>query len=330
MSSEPMSTQIQTVNTAPSPAEMTESLDRTARPAPVALFVYNRPDHTRRTVEALQQNTLAPRSDLFVFADGARSKAGSAGVQQVRQFIRGITGFRSITLIERDRNFGLTNSVIDGVSQIMRDCDRAIAVEDDLMTSPDFLTYINLALARYGTEYRIFSVSGFNYPVAAPASYPFDSYFAYCPMCWGWGMWKDRWQRIDWSVSDYPEFVKDRKQKKLFERGGGDLSWLLARQMAGKIDSWDTIWAYSHFKHDAVALLPVVSKVYNTGFDGSGIHCRRAPFKQTLLTADTSSDYRFPEFVELHPYFVDEIRRLRHRSLPRRLGRFIYDQLGLK
>jgi hypothetical protein len=325
-----MSTQIQAVNATPSPAEMAAGLDGTARLAPVALFVYNRPDHTRRTVEALQKNKLAPQSDLFVFADGARNQAGVAGVQQVRQFIRGIKGFRSITLIERERNFGLANSVIDGVSQIMRDFDRAIAVEDDLLTTPDFLTYINLALGRYENEHRIFSVSGFNYPIAAPASYSFDAYFAYGPMCWGWGSWKDRWQKIDWSVSDYPVFITDREQQKRFNRGGSDHSWMLARQMAGKIDSWDIIWAYSHFRHDAVALLPVVSKVYNTGFDGSGIHCRRAPFKQTLLRSENCSEYRFPDFVELHPYFVDEIRRLRHRSLPRRLGRLIYDQLGLK
>lgn len=325
-----MSTGIHAVNAASSSAAMTESLDRTARPAPVALFVYNRPDHTRRTVEALQQNKLAPRSDLFVFADGARSTAGTAGVQEVRQFIRGIKGFRSVTLIERDRNFGLAKSVIDGISQIMRDFDRAIAVEDDLLTSPDFLTYINVALDRYSNEHQVFSVSGFNYPIAAPGSYSCDAYFAYGPMCWGWGSWKDRWQKIDWSVSDYPAFISDREQQKKFNRGGSDLSWMLGRQMAGRIDSWDIIWAYSHFRHDAVALLPVVSKVYNTGFDGSGIHCRRAPFKQTLLRSENCSEYRFPDFVELHPYFVDEIRRLRHRSLARRLGRFIYDRLGLK
>lgn len=298
--------------------------------APVALFVYNRPDHTRRTVEALQKNKLASQSDLFVFSDGPRNPAGTAGVQQVREFIRGIEGFRSVTLIERDRNFGLAKSIIDGISQVMRDFDRAIAVEDDLLTNPDFLTYINLGLDRYAKEHQIFSLSGYNYPIVPPSSYSFDAYFAYCPMCWGWGTWKDRWQKIDWSVSDYPAFTKDREQQKSFDRGGSDLSWMLGRQMAGKIDSWDIIWAYSHFKNDAVALLPVVSKVYNIGFDRSGIHCRRAPFRQALLTADTSWEYRFPEFVELHPYFVDEIRRLRHRSLVRRLGRFVYDQLGLK
>jgi hypothetical protein len=299
-------------------------------PAPVALFVYNRPDHTRRTVEALQRNELASQSDLFVFADGARSQKGTAAVQQVRRFIRGIDGFRSTTIIERDRNFGLATSVIDGVSQLMRNFDRAIAVEDDLLTSSDFLTYINKALDRYESEQRIFSVSGFNYPIAAPAAYSFDAYLAYCPMCWGWGMWKNRWQTIDWSARDFPVFITDREEQKRFNRGGDDLTWMLARQMAGKIDSWDIIWAYSHFKHDAFALLPVVSKVYNTGFDKSGIHCRRAPFRQTLLTSGTSSSYRFPEFVELSPYYVNKILRLRHRSLARRLGRFIYDQLGLK
>ena len=300
------------------------------RPAPIALFAYNRPDHTRRTIEALQKNELASESSLFVFADGSKNEAGAIAVEEVRKLIRRIKGFRSVTLIERDRNFGLSNSVIDGVSQIMRDFDRVIAVEDDLLTTPDFLTYMNLALAKYENTGQVFSIGGFNYPIAAPAFYPFDAYFAYCPMCWGWGMWKDRWQKIDWSASDYSEFVADRKQQKRFERGGGDLSWMLARQMAGKADSWDVIWAYGHFTHDAVALLPVISKVFNTGFDRSGIHCRRAPFKQTLLSSVACSDYRFPQLANPHPYFVAEILRLRHRSLARRLGRFVYDRLGLK
>ena len=120
--------------------------------APVALFVYNRPGHTRRTVDALQKNELAAQSDLFVFCDGARDAAASAGVREVRDFVTRIAGFRSIAIVERDRNFGLANSIIGGVTRVCSEYDRVIVVEDDLQTAPYFLRFMNDALRTYENE----------------------------------------------------------------------------------------------------------------------------------------------------------------------------------
>lgn len=297
--------------------------------APIALFVYNRPEHTRRTVEALRANELAQQSDLFVFADGAKNEPAVAAVQSVREYVRGMEGFRSVTIIERERNFGLSNSIINGVTQLCDQYGRVIVVEDDVVTAPDFLTFMNHALERYKEEPRIFSVSGFNLPIATPPSYSYDAFCSYRFMCWGWGTWKDRWQNADWSMKDFPDFIADREKQKRFNRGGDDLSWLLARHMEGKIDSWDTVWAYTHSRHDAFALLSVVSRAYNIGFDGTGVHCRRAPFRQTAFAPGGNSDYRFPDSLNPDPCFAAEIQRLHHRSLARKFARRLYDRIGL-
>jgi len=296
---------------------------QSAELAPIALFVYNRPEHTRRTVESLRANGLSQRSDLFVFADAAKNKSEAAAVEMVRKFIRTIDGFKSVTIIERERNFGLNASVITGVTQLCEKLDRVIAVEDDLLTAPDFLTFMNCALERYAQEPRIFSVSGFNYAVNTPGDYPYDVFCSHRSSSWGWGTWKDRWEKADWSASDFGEFRTDKVREQPFNRGGEDLSDMLALQMAGKLDSWDIRWAYAHFTHNAAALLPVASRVYNIGLDGSGVHCRRVPYRQAPLTNTTDSGYRFPNFVEFDPYFAAEIRRVHRRTLAERIVRYL-------
>jgi glycosyltransferase involved in cell wall biosynthesis len=316
-------------NVAVAPARSYFFSTQSAELAPIALFVYNRPEHLRRTVESLRANKIAQRSDLFVFADGAKNESVASAVGAVRKFIRTIEGFKSVTLTERDRNFGLAASVITGVTQLVEQFGRVIAVEDDLLTAPDFLNFMNCALERYRDEGRMFSVSGFNFAVNTPGDYPYDVFCSCRCSSWGWGTWKDRWEKTDWSVSDFGEFRSDKVQQRSFNRGGEDLSRMLALQMAGKIDSWAIRWAYAHFTHNAAALLPVVSRVYNIGLDGSGVHCRRALYRQHALPPEGDTNYRFLDSVIPQFCFSREIRRRHHRSLARKLARYLFDRMGL-
>jgi hypothetical protein len=319
------------VNTITSEVTLSGEFLQPTKLAPIALFVYNRPEHTRRTVEALQKNELAQRSDLFVFADGPKNEAATGGVGQVRKFARGISGFRSVTIVERDHNFGLSKSIVSGATQLCEEYGRMIAVEDDIVTAPDFLSFINQALDRYVGEPAIFSVCGFSYPISVPPSYPYDAFFSYRFACWGWGTWRGRWEKADWSVSDFPQFIANRERQKRFNRGGDDLTGMLALHIAGKnLGGWDAVWAYTHSKHDAAALLPVASKAYNVGLDGSGTNCRRAPFTQSDLTSASDRDYRFPHSVEFDPHLVAEIQRVCHRSFVRRSAKYLLYKLGLK
>jgi hypothetical protein len=309
------------------PVRSSERFVRSTQLAPIALFVYNRAEHTRRTVESLRKNELAHRTDLFVFADGARTQAAAAAVLEVRRYVRSIEGFRSVTIIERERNLGLANSVIKGVTQLCDEFGRVIAVEDDLLTAPDFLTFMNCALERYEDERRIFSVSGYNFAVKAPERYPYDAFCSYRTSSWGWGTWKNRWEKANWGVPNYARFCSDKNLQRSFNRGGEDLSRILALQMARRIDSWSIRWDYVHFQHDAVSLLSTISKVYNIGFDGSGIHCRRKTLYQLPLADGSKADYRFPDTAEADPHFVAEIKKLYRVSTARRLAHYFTDQL---
>jgi hypothetical protein len=296
--------------------------------APIALFVYNRPEHTQKTIDALRQNDLASRSDLFVYSDGAKNEAAVAPVRQVRQCLRALRGFRSITLIERDHNNGLAKSVLAGVAELCGEFGRVIALEDDLLTTPDFLTFMNRALERYIYEPRVFSVSAFNFalPAVTSCKFPYDAFCFYRSSSWGWGTWNDRWQRVDWEVSDYQDFRANKRQQEKFQRAGEDLIRMLDLQMAGKVDSWAIRWAYAHYKHDALAVLSLLPRVFNIGGDGSGIHTRRGRVLQLPLTSETKEEFRFPQVLEPDADFTLALQRLLRPSLLRKIARTVLDR----
>jgi len=159
--------------------------------APIVLFVYARPEHTRRTLEALAANMLAEQSDLIVYADAARSEREAEAVRAVRELIRATSGFRSVMLVERDMNFGLARNIIEGVSEVLRERERVIVLEDDIVTAPLFLTYMNEALERYRHNEDVMHISGYIYPMRTDGL-P-ETFFLPPASCWGWATWARAW-----------------------------------------------------------------------------------------------------------------------------------------
>jgi len=152
--------------------------------APIALFVYNRPVHTRRTVEALLKNALAKESDLIIFSDAPKNPEAAEAVSNVREYIRTITGFKSMNIVERETNFGLARSIIEGVTMLCKEYGRVIVLEDDLITSPYFLQFMNDALDTYSNEDKVMHISGSTYPIGHMKD---ETFFLRIPLCWGMG-----------------------------------------------------------------------------------------------------------------------------------------------
>ena len=240
--------------------------------APIVLFVYNRPSHTKKAIEALKNNELAGESDLFIFSDGAKSENNAQRVDEVRAYIKTIKGFGGVEVTEREKNFGLAHSILSGVNHVSSLYDRVIVLEDDVITAHSFLTFMNNALEFYQTNKSIFSVSGYPYSIKIPGSYKKDVFISYRASSWGWGTWKDRWEKVDWEVKDFSSFIKDKKAQKLFNRAGEDVTPMLKAQIWGEIDSWAIRWTYSHSKHNAYCLLPIIPLCKNIGTDSSGTH----------------------------------------------------------
>jgi hypothetical protein len=238
--------------------------------APIALFVYNRLWHTQQTVEALQKNHLAPESDLVIFSDGPKSDAARAQVEAVRQYLHTITGFRSVAVVGRPENQGLSRSVIAGVTEVVNRYGKVIVLEDDLVTSPHFLSYMNQALDLYEFEDKIISVHAYIYPVAVqlPATF-----FLRGADCWGWATWKRGWDLFEPDGKKLLDALTNQRLIHAFDfEGAYPYSRMLAEQVAGQNDSWAVRWYATAFLCDKLTLYPGQSLIHNIGNDNSGTH----------------------------------------------------------
>lgn len=252
--------------------------------APILLFAYNRPRHLQRTVEALAQNPLAQDSELFVFADGARTEDDREDVDLVRSYIHTIEGFKTVHRVERDRNYGLAANIIDGVTRVVNEYGRVIVLEDDLVTAPGFLQFMNDALDTYADEPRVGHIQAYDFTQNPRLPETFLIKFT---GSWGWATWQRAWQHFN---PDGQYLLDELRRRHLTHRfdfnGKYGFTRMLRRQVEGKNNSWAIRWNASLFLQDILSLNVGRSLVQNEGFDGSGTHCGADHLYQAKLYPD--------------------------------------------
>jgi hypothetical protein len=222
-------------------------------------------------VEALLQNHQASSHDLIVFSDGARSAENQSSVELVRSFLASITGFNTITIHHRPYNFGLAKSIIEGVTQVLADHENIIVLEDDMVTSPYFLTFMNSGLAKYWDDERVISIHGYVYPVIQNLP---EAFFLAGADCWGWATWRRGWQLFNSDGKSLLDELKQRNLTKSFDFNGSyGYTKMLEGQIKGSNDSWAIRWHATAFLADKLTLYPGRSLVHNIGNDRSGTHC---------------------------------------------------------
>jgi len=289
---------------------------------PIAVFAFNRPDHLRRTLDALAANVGASAASLAVFCDGPRSEADGPSCAQVVQVAREARGFAALDIVVRDRNFGCANSVIDGVSMTLRNHASIIVIEDDILTSPSTLDYLRCALDEYVGHPSVFSIAAWAPPFSVTEpGYPYNSFFFPRFHCWGWATWRDRWQLNEWSFAKYDDYVTYPFLRAAHCQGGDDLPILLQSQFQGKIDSWATQVEYTRFLNGGLTLYPRYSHVLNIGMDGSGRHCGKSTKYGIALSQQNSRDSApFPRHVWVDDKIANRVRKIYRRpSLLRRI-----------
>jgi hypothetical protein len=242
-------------------------------PAPIALFIFNRPRHLARTLATLQANPLFGDSPVTVFADGPRGRADESETQAARLVARDVLGSRAQYRM-RDTNAGLANSIIEGVSDLVDRFGRVIVVEDDLEVAPGFLSYMNAALDRYADCGYVYQVSGYMFAAPAIAA---GRRAVFLPLIstWGWGTWKRAWRAFDSHASGAGTLQNDRKLRRKFNlEGVYDYHSMLLRQRHGTGNSWGILWYWSVFRNNGLTCFPPWTLVRNTGMDGTGTHGR--------------------------------------------------------
>ena len=296
--------------------------------APIALFVYNRPQHTERTAKFLQQNELASESKLFIFSDGPKSAADEEKVQEVRNFIQKIDGFRSVELIERKENKGLANSIIDGVNSLTKEYGQIIVFEDDLISSPYTLTYFNEALNRYRNEEKVMHIGAYMYPLAAQ-NLP-ESFFYRAATSWGWATWERAWQHFEPNIDTLMKAF-DKPKKAAFSIEHSMNFWRQMRQFkTGKNNSWAIRWYASIFLNGGLTLNPSQSLVNNIGHDGTGVHSGINDIYNVIINPIPIQD--FPTLIEENEAAYRAIKAFlqnRKGNIVTRIKRFVKEKLAI-
>ena len=247
--------------------------------APIALFTYNRADKTQRVVESLLQNAEAKFSDLFIFSDGPKTPEKKAGVEANRKYIHTISGFKSISIIEREKNWGLANSLIAGITEVINKYGRVIVVEDDLILSPYFLQFMNEGLEKYKDDDRVSSISGFIPDVKEGLP---DTFFLRYFECWGWATWDRAWKLLNTDTKYLLRKVRMRTYDFNFD-GSCGLYGILYCQKVGSVDSWYIRLYASFYLANKLTLFPGHTLVTNEGFDGSGTHCKKEAESSSII-----------------------------------------------
>lgn len=236
--------------------------------APIALFTYCRPWHTQKTVEALLANHESSETDLYIFSDAPKNEKAIEGVLNTRKYIHTITGFKNVHIIEREKNWGLANSLIDGISKIVNEYGKVIVVEDDIVASPFFLQYMNEGLELYKNDNKVASIHAYVYPTQKKLP---ETFFIQGADCWGWATWKRAWDIFN---SNTQELLDEIVQKKLQRKFDFDYTYpyvdMLKDQINGKVNSWAIRWYASAFLKDMYTLYPGQAMAKQIGMDGVG------------------------------------------------------------
>ena len=285
--------------------------------APVALFVFNRPDLTQRVFDAIR---AAKPSMLFVSADGPRpDRPDDARLcAETRQIVQAVDWPCEVHWNFREQNLGCGPAMSQGISWVFEHVDRAIIIEDDCLPDPTFFDFCDELLERYSDDARIFQIAGFNWDAPsttmAGASYSFASY----PFVWGWATWRRAWELYDFEMGSWPEF-----------RDGGMLDGLHARwsrrvQLRREWDhihagngTWDHQWQYTVMSQHGLSIYPATNLISNLGF--------RSDATQTTMDGGSAAELPLNAmtFPLVHPPIVAHNPRLEkflEREILRSIG----------
>lgn len=271
--------------------------------APIAIFTYNRPEHLKKTIDALKGNVLAEESDVFVFSDGSKGVKDAEEIAEVRRYAKEIRGFNSVTLVEREVNYGCKKNIIGGIEALLERFGRVIVVEDDIVTSKWFLKYMNDSLEKYAENERVMAISAFLPPIDFNEFE--DSFFSEVFECQGWATWKRTWDLVEFDAKKLVQTTSS-KQIKRINSGGVDYWKQVMYNYKGKLNTWAIFFHVAVLLHDGLVLYNKQHLCINIGFDGSGVHCGANSNAGGTVIGDEQVVY-FPDIIEINKKANDKI-----------------------
>ena len=253
--------------------------------SPIVIFCYNRPLLLKQTIGALQNNLLASDSDLIIFCDGPKQDASQENLLEislVREYCESISGFKNKTIIKSEVNNGLQHSIINGLNKVFKGYDTAIIIEDDVVTSPYFLDFMNKALNFYEKKLKVLSIGSWNYYYSTN-----ENFFNHMPDTIAWATWKDRWRQFEQDGKKLHDLLESQSLMQKFNLNGNfDFKNMLKQQYEGKVSSWAIRWTALAVLQDTLTLYPKISLSKHIGFGKDSTNCEDDDFNANLILAD--------------------------------------------
>jgi len=279
--------------------------------APIILFTYNRPLHTKKTLEALHKNYLANQSILYIYCDGINQDSSidlKNNNSLVKKVIREKQWCKEVVIIESVVNKGLANSIIEGVTEVINKFGKIIVLEDDLITSKYFLDFMNKALDNYKNVEKVIQISGFSFP-SNKIDKNNSSYFLPLTSTWGWATWKRAWELIDFECSDYIILKTDKNLARKFNLNGSYnyMKMLIQQMEQGKISSWGIRFYWNAFKYESIVLYPDYTLISNNGWDNTGRHKDNYDVFPVINWDYNYKVTKYPENIELNTLITKTI-----------------------
>jgi len=270
------------------------------------LFVYNRLDHTKKVIQSLLNNSLSKYSELYVFSDGPKMNEEAVKIKELRNYINKIKGFKSLKIIESKVNQGLGTSLINGITKVLNSNEAVIVLEDDILVSDSFLSYMNYSLNYYKNMKEVYHVSGYMYPVNTK-NIVGDYFFLKTTTCWGWGTWVDRWQYFKKDSKYFKEFLNKKKIKKEFNLNNSyDFYDQIILNEKKVINSWAVFWYATVFEKKGHCLHPKLSFTQNIGTDNTGTNTIQSNYFN-VKNLNQSKIFQLPDKIKISELALSEL-----------------------
>ena len=264
---------------------------------PIAFFLFNRPQETRRTFKRIAQ--MKPRTLLLV-ADGPRGVGEVQRCDDARAVLRHIDWPCDVRVNFADYNMGCRRRVSSGLHWVFTHVEEAIILEDDCLADESFFPFCAELLDRYRNDERVMSIAGDNFQFGRRRT-PHSYYFSIIPHVWGWATWRRAWRHFDLHMRTWPML---RETGWLLDLLGDESLAAFYRDtfnrgFSGAVDTWDIQWVFANFAREGLTILPETNLVTNIGFGDDATHTRRADARESNMPIVPA---RFPLD---HPHAVE-------------------------
>jgi GR25 family glycosyltransferase involved in LPS biosynthesis len=267
----------------------------------IAVFAYNRNLHLSKTLAGLSANKEV--KEIYVFQDGLKTESHRAGWEATKKVISDINWCK-VNYILAEENKGLARSIVSGINYVLEENDAIVVLEDDCVPAPNFMCFMQQCFEKYQNNSRVYSISGYAWPIDIEKD-EYDVYFTGKFCSWGWGTWKDRWDKyaIDNEVMD--RIKKSESISLELAAWGNNLEQMFYDRINGKNDSWAVYWALEILELNGVCIVPYTSLIQNTGFDGSGVHCGKSYRYMVEMDGGLKDNFRLPDEVSFRKEAMD-------------------------